>query len=50
MKLSYRDDLGIVVIEIDTNHGIMFCGDHAYFTDTAGRDYKIPVSSLILIG
>ena len=50
MKLSYRDDLGIVVVDVNPDNGIMFLGDTAYFTDTNGRDYKVPVSSLSLIG
>ena len=50
MKLSYRDNLGLVVVEVDRTKGIAFLGSNAYFTDTAGRDYKIPVDSLIMIG
>lgn len=50
MKLSYRDNLGIIVVSIDRTNGIAFLGGYAYFTDTDGRDYKIPVDSLIMIG
>ena len=50
MKISYRDELGIIVVNVDNTNGIMFLDGHAYFTDTDGRDYKIPVSALVMIG
>lgn len=52
MQICYRDDLGLVVVEVDTNstNGVGFDGKHAYFTDTEGRDYRIDVDQIVLIG
>ena len=50
MKISYRDSLGLVVVEVDRTNGIAFLGGHAYFTDTNGRDYKVPVNDIVMIG
>lgn len=52
MQICFRDDLGLVVVDLDMNHttGVGFDGEHAYFTDTDGNDYKISTKDIVLIG
>ena len=52
MKITFRDDLGIVTLEVhtDDSFGITFDGRYAYFSDVEGRDYRIPVKDIVLIG
>ena len=52
MQICYRDDIGLVVVEIDMDAtaGVGFDGRYAYFTDTEGRDYRVPVDQIVLIG
>lgn len=44
MYITYRDELGLVLVEVD-EYGIGFVDGLAYFGDGI-RDYKIPVSSI----
>lgn len=52
MKICYRDEIGLVVLEVDMNRttGVGFDGENAYFTDTEGNDYKIKAKDIVLIG
>lgn len=52
MKICYRDELGIVVREIDMANttGVGFDGQYAYFNDCEGNDYRISTKDIILIG
>lgn len=50
MYLIYADDIGQVMISIDTEYGISFSGGIAYFTDDSGKDYQISASAIIEIG
>ena len=52
MKICFRDEIGLVSVEIDMDRttGVGFDGQHAYFTDTDGRDYKIETKDIVLIG
>lgn len=52
MKICYRDDIGLVVVEIDLENtaGIAFDGHSAYFTDTEGNDYKVNTKDIVMIG
>ena len=52
MGICFHDELGIVVVKIDTAHttGVAFDGRFAYFTDIDGRDYKIEAKNIVLIG
>lgn len=50
MYLIYADDIGQVMISIDTEYGISFFGGIAYFTDENGNDFQIDTKSIIEIG
>ena len=52
MIICFRDDIGLVSVEIDmtSTAGVGFDGVYAYFTDTAGRDYKVLISNVVMIG
>lgn len=52
MKICYRDELGIVVREIDMANttGVGFDGQYAYFNDCEGNDYRISTKDIVLIG
>ena len=49
MTITYRDEIGTLVIYVNRDYGISFCDGYAYFTDNAERDYKVPVSEIIMI-
>ena len=52
MQICYRDEIGLVSVSIDmaSTAGVGFDGEHAYFTDTNGKDYKISTKDIVLIG
>lgn len=52
MSICYRDEFGLVVVQIDmiNTTGVSFDGQFAYFTDTDGNDYKIDQKNIVLIG
>lgn len=50
MRICYRDEIGTVTVSVDPDYPITFNGGFAYFTDAAGRDYKIPVTDIFMIG
>lgn len=52
MQICFRDELGLVSVEIDMANttGVGFDGENAYFTDTEGNDYKISTQDIVLIG
>ena len=47
MIVTYRDELGLISLEIESGAG--FDGTEAYFTDIDGIDYKIEAQNLISI-
>lgn len=50
MIVTYRDDLGLVSVTINDTYGIQFDGyENVYFTDTDGKDYKMPMQHLVSI-
>ena len=49
MLVAYSDDLGIVTVQMDDTYGLQFDGDKAYFTDTGGKDYNLPISQLVSV-
>ena len=52
MKICYRDEIGIVEVEIDlcNTTGVGFDGQYAYFNDPEGRDYRVATKDIIWIG
>lgn len=52
MQICFRDEIGLVSVDIDMNSttGVGFDGQYAYFTDTDGRDYKVSTKDIVLIG
>ena len=52
MQICFRDEIGLVSVRIDMDRttGVGFDGEHAYFTDTDGNDYKISTKDIVLIG
>lgn len=48
MIIVYRDNGGLVSVETDEKYNIAFLGDMVYFSAN-DREYKIPVSSLVVI-
>ena len=52
MKITYRDDIGLVTVEIDTYNtsGVGFDGRYAYFSDVVGVDYRVEVKNIVWIG
>jgi hypothetical protein len=49
MIVTYRDELGIVSVPMNDTFGLQFDGDKAYFTDTDGKDYNLPISQLVSV-
>lgn len=47
MIVTYRDELGLISLEIES--GVGFDGTEAYFTDIDGNDYRIDVKHLFSI-
>ena len=47
MKLVYRDDIGVFIVEVDGS-GIDFLGGTAFFGD-GEREYRVPVESIVRI-
>ena len=52
MVVCFRDNIGVVTVRLDDENtaGVAFDGAHAYFTDASGRDYKVSVTDIIMIG
>lgn len=52
MQIAYRDEIGLVVVDLDMDRttGVGFDGAYVYFTDTDGRDYKVSAKDIVLIG
>lgn len=53
MTVTFKDELGIVWVKIDTSYGVSF-GQKAlytvvYFTDENGKDYQVNAEHLISI-
>lgn len=49
MTVTYRDELGVVSVEIDKEYGVVFVDGRAYFTDENGTDYKVNILHLTSI-
>lgn len=52
MKICYRDDIGLVSVEIDMANttGVGFDGQYAYFNDVEGVDYRVATKDIVWIG
>ena len=52
MKICYRDEIGLVVVEIDMDNttGVGFDGQYAYFNDVEGVDYRVSIRDIVWIG
>ena len=48
LTVCYRDEGGVVVVVADRD-GVTLCDGLAYFSDTDGREYKIPMTRLCSI-
>lgn len=49
MIITFSDELGIVSVHIDTEYGVTFGKNVAFFTDEDGKDYKVNIEHLISI-
>jgi len=52
MKICYRDEIGLVEVEVDlcNTTGVGFDGQYAYFNDPEGNDYRIETKNIVWIG
>ena len=48
MSIVYRDELGIVMVEVDGT--VSFLNGKALFTEANGKDVSIDVENLVMIG
>ena len=48
MSIVYRDEMGIVVVEIEGT--VSFLNGKALFTEAGGQDVSIDVENLVMIG
>lgn len=48
MIITFSDNLGMIDVSVDDS-GISCDGYFVFFTDTNGRDYKIPFSNVFSI-
>jgi hypothetical protein len=49
MIVVYRDNGGLVAVEVDTTYNIAFLDSIIMFDGLDGKSYKIPVKSLVVI-
>ena len=49
MTVTYRDELGVVSVEIDKEYGVVFVDGKAYFTDGNDENYSISIGHLTSI-
>lgn len=49
MIIVYRDELGIVSIEIDINYNIAFLGDKIIFGTLDDKAMELPIKSIVCI-
>ena len=49
MIVTYRDELGLISIQMNDTYGLQFSEDVVYFTDKDDRDYEIPLSQMISV-
>lgn len=45
MIINYCDELGTVSVKVD-QYGIDFQGETAYFSDEAGKDYRVSIHAI----
>lgn len=45
MSIAFAGETGGVLIAVD-EYGIQFCDGVAYFSDTYGKDYTIPITDI----
>ena len=48
MSIVYRDEMGIVVVEIEGT--VSFLNGKALFTEANGKDVSIDIENLVMIG
>ena len=49
MIVTFRDELGVVSVQIDDTYGVTFDGCKAYFMDEDGKCYIVASENLISI-
>ena len=49
MTVTFRDELGVVSVQIDDTYGVTFGANKVFFTDENGEDYKVNVEHIISI-
>lgn len=48
MQIMFRDELGTQVVDV-SGDGVDFLNGYAYFSDTAERDYIVPLDDVLRI-
>ena len=48
MQVMFRDELGTQVVDV-SGDGVDFLNGYAYFSDTAERDYIVPIDDVLRI-
>ena len=49
MTIYYRDEIGEIAVEINSEYGVNFCDGYAYFNDIENVDYRIKTDHIIEI-
>ena len=49
MTVTYRDELGVVSVQINDEYGVVFDRNRAIFSDENDRDYQVDLNHLINI-
>lgn len=50
MKIVMRDNLGVIVYEVNEEYGIDFSDEYFYWTDSEyGADHKTPIRNLLRV-
>ena len=49
MRIVIRDSMGMLAIMADSQYGVSFLGDRAYFTSVDGEDYNVSIRNLVSI-
>lgn len=43
MTITYRDEIGYITTKINSDYGVGFDGNYAYFTDDKNNEHRIPI-------
>lgn len=49
MTITYRDEIGYVECEVNTEYGICFDGTFAHFNDAENNDCRVAIADIISI-